>query len=67
MAIRLDERNLGGRKHIYEHLYNHKKALALVKPTMSLVPPRAHVDQGGEFFGENPLHTLVYEKGLLSS
>ena len=47
MAIKLDERNLGGRKFIYEQLYNHKKALFSVRPTLILSPPKAHVDQGG--------------------
>jgi hypothetical protein len=39
-----DERNLTGRKIIYEHLQNHKKALSSVKPTIDLKPPKAHVD-----------------------
>jgi len=44
MAIRLDDRNLGGRKHIYGQLFNHKRALSKVKPSLVIVPPRAHVD-----------------------
>jgi hypothetical protein len=32
-----------------------------IKPTMGLMkPPRAHVDQGGEYFGENPFYASVY-------
>jgi hypothetical protein len=57
MAIPLDDRNLGGRKHIYGQLFNHKRALSKVKPSVVIIPPRAHVDQGGEYFGDNKAYT----------
>ena len=40
-----NDRNLGGRKIIYEHLHNHKVALKHIKPTINIhKPPKAHVD-----------------------
>jgi|LauGreDrversion4_2_1035121.scaffolds.fasta_scaffold3227097_1 hypothetical protein len=43
------DRNLGGRKIIYDQLYNHMKNMSTIKSTIgeTLKPPKAHVDQGG--------------------
>lgn len=63
-----NERNLGGRKVIYDQFVNHLKALQNIKPTITqtLKPPKAHVDQGGAFFGENPIYTGIYKTGNTS-
>ena len=44
-----NERNLGGRKVIFDQVVNHFKALQNIKPTITqtLKPPKAHVNQGG--------------------
>lgn len=54
MALFLnDDRNLGGRKKLYDIKVNHQKALRAVKPTLNLaVPPRAHVNLGAGYFGD---------------
>ena len=40
------DRNLGGRKIIYDQLYNHMKNLSTIKSSIgdTLKPPKAHVD-----------------------
>jgi aminoglycoside phosphotransferase (APT) family kinase protein len=58
------DRNLGGRKLIYDQLSSHLKALHSIKPTTGFMqPPKAHVDQGGEYFGDNPFYTSIYKGG----
>ncbi len=63
-----NEKNLGGRKVIYDQFVNHIKAMQSIKPTITpiLKPPKAHVNQGGEYFGENPAYTAVYKGGNTS-
>jgi hypothetical protein len=41
------------------------KAMQKIKPTITqtLKPPKAHVTQGGEYFGENPMYTAIYKNG----
>ena len=60
-----NERNLGGRKVIYDLVVSHMKAMQKIKPTITqiLKPPKAHVAQGGEYFGENPMYTAIYKNG----
>ena len=61
-AFIISDRNLGGRKVILDQLQNHRKALLNIKPTMTETsrPPKAHVDQGGQYFGDNPYYLSVY-------
>jgi len=39
-----DPRNLGGRKQLIDHMYNHHDALLQMKPILKIEQPRKHVD-----------------------
>ena len=68
MTFNPDERNLGGRKEIYERLNNHYQAMQHVGPMVhNLKPPRAHVDQGGYYFGDNDDYMAVYKSNTQST
>jgi hypothetical protein len=68
MAFVPDERNLGGRKEIYNRLHNHYVAINHIKPTMDLrKPPKAHVDQGGQYFGQNDFYTSIYKNSSMTN
>jgi hypothetical protein len=60
-VIMVSDRNLGGRKIIFDQLSNHIKALHSIKPTLVTMPPKAHVDQGCQYFGDNELYLSVYQ------
>lgn len=49
-----NDQNMGGRKLIYDQLSCHVKAMQNIKCDFIIKPPKAHVDQGGEYFGDNP-------------
>lgn len=61
MAFLASDKNLGGRKIILDQLSSHAKALQKVRPIISELAPKAHVDQGGERFGDNPYYFQVYQ------